>query len=129
MKSQTTAPGDFFPSSHGFDKAEQVFYEYLGILWTLLRGRYKCNPQPFSEFSGQFLKKGFPDLQAKPFPFFYSKDHASTAPPSFSKPLRYLKYSPSVLRISRVCALIVVLYVSSVLRKEYNSGAFVYASA
>ncbi len=39
LKSQTTAPGDFFPSSHGFDKAEQVFYEYLGILWALLRGQ------------------------------------------------------------------------------------------
>ncbi|MCF6147412.1 MAG: DUF218 domain-containing protein [Candidatus Kuenenia sp.] len=38
LKSQETSPGKFFPSSYGFDKAEQVFYEYLGILWAMLRG-------------------------------------------------------------------------------------------
>ncbi|MBM4055368.1 MAG: hypothetical protein FJ264_12030 [Planctomycetes bacterium] len=39
LKSQGTVPADFFPSSYGIDKAEQVFYEYLGILWALLRGQ------------------------------------------------------------------------------------------
>ena len=34
----TTSPGDYFPSSAGFLKAERVCYEYLGLVWAKLKG-------------------------------------------------------------------------------------------
>jgi len=37
-QSQSTSPGDFFPSSEGLRKAERAFYEYLGAAWEKLRG-------------------------------------------------------------------------------------------
>ena len=33
------APGDFFPGSGGFRRAETVTYEYLGLAWAKIRGR------------------------------------------------------------------------------------------
>ena len=33
------APGDFFPGTGGFRRAETVVYEYLGLAWARVRGR------------------------------------------------------------------------------------------
>jgi uncharacterized SAM-binding protein YcdF (DUF218 family) len=39
QESRGLGPGDFFPGSGGFRRAETVAYEYLGLAWAKLRGK------------------------------------------------------------------------------------------
>ena len=38
-KRQGLSPGMFFPSTDGLRKAERAFYEYMGVVWSKLRGQ------------------------------------------------------------------------------------------
>jgi uncharacterized SAM-binding protein YcdF (DUF218 family) len=38
-KRQGLSPGMFFPSADGLRKAERAFYEYMGVVWSKLRGQ------------------------------------------------------------------------------------------